>query len=559
MSDRFLEDLKDRTDLVSLVGRYSPMKKVGAKFRCRSPFRTERTPSFYVDPQKGLWYDFGESTGGDAIRFLERVENLSFREAVEALADISNVNIPADWTGGAKRDHEEEARLFALHDAAQAYFVTQLQSAPQVQEYLRNRGLTDEMIADWGLGFAGSDPSGLSRYLSAQGFKPREMEVSGVSFAQNFGDKTARDRFVGRVMLPVKEPRNGKIIAFTGRLLPGADGKAKYINSPENPVYVKSKTLFGFDRARHAIDEEHAAVLVEGNFDVITAHGAGLSTVIATCGTSLTDDHIRLLRRRTKKIVLAFDTDLAGKKATLRGVELCLREGMNPFVADLSKAEGGHKDLDDLAQKAPDVLKTLLQQAPPALEFLCEAFAARHLNGTTDGEKAYLDALFPYVRLSQRPLEIDAILDRVAQKLRRAKGIIQAEYDAFEVRTPQPKDRFVPDTVIPKQSPEEKLAGFLSLHWDDVQDMVTEEMFALCFTDDDVRGILLRKHKQAQKQGDEVQLTAWDMHQEKLEREPARAALNQWVERRTAELKRKEAVQKALAQIQASENTPSDI
>ena len=476
MNDRFLEDLKNRTDIVELVRKYAELKKAGKNYMCRSPFRNERTPSFCVSADKQFWYDFGTSEGGDAISFLEKIENISFREAVEMLADIAGVEIPQTFGKGEVVSKEEKKDIFALHERANFYFARELQNTKKAAEYLASRGISEEVIKDWGLGYGGDTEDGLTKFLLSEGFSESKIAESGVAFEREFGDKKMRDRFFGRLMIPIRESREGKIIAFTGRDLSGKKDVAKYVNSPENPVYHKSATLFGLERARKVIREKDFAILVEGNFDVISAHSGGFCNTVATCGTSLTEDHLRLIKRLTKNVYLAFDNDIAGKKATLRAVEMTLKMELSPFVIEIPEG----KDLDELVRKNASMLQKVVEGAQNALLFLCDKFAAKYLTGSIEGEKKFLDALFYFLRFVFRPVERDELLGRMAKKINRAKGIVEEEYRKYaasnrSVEKPETRE----EGKGQKLTREECFVGFLSAYWDFFADKISENVLDL--------------------------------------------------------------------------------
>ncbi len=511
MDSRFLEDLKNRIDIVELVRRYAELKKSGKNYMCRSPFRNERTPSFCVSPDKQFWYDFGASEGGDAISFLERIENVSFVEAVELLADMAGVEVPKTLASEKGPSREEKKDIFSLHEKAAEFFATQLQNSKKAKDYLAARGILESVIASWRLGYGGDVENGLTKFLLEQGFSETEIARSGVAFEREFGDKKMRDRFFGRLMIPIFEPREAKIIAFTGRDLSGRKDVAKYVNSPENPVYHKSATLFGFERARKIIQERDSAILVEGNFDVISAHSASFCNTVATCGTSLTEDHLRLLKRLTKNISLAFDSDLAGKKATLRAVEMVLQMEMNPFVIEITHG----KDIDEWAQKDLAGLKKAVENPENALLFLLKKFSAKYADGSIEGEKKFLDSIFPFLRVVHRPVERDELLGRISKTLNRPRGIIEEEFQKFVRQNSHERASKTEEPTFKKFSRDECFVGFLSANWNFFREKISEKTLELLsglprtLIDKKIIGEDLTEEEQKT-------LLAWELHQENL-------------------------------------------
>ncbi len=514
MNDRFLEDLKNRLDIVEIVRKYAELKKTGKNYMCRSPFRNERTPSFCVSPDKQFWYDFGTSEGGDIISFLEKIENFSFIEAVEHLAEMAGMEVPKK-INQTTVSREKKANIYDLHRQAAIFFNSQLQKSTVAQNYLKNRGISAKTITEWQLGYGGDESDGLTKYLLNKGFSTEKIAESGVAFERDFGNKKMMDRFRKRLIIPIFEPKNGEIIAFTGRNLSGEKKVAKYINSPENPVYHKSSTLFGLHRAKKKIREKKSVILVEGNFDVISMHTVGITNCVATCGTSLSEDHLRILRRMTKNIVLAFDADLAGKKATLRAVEMCLKMELSPRIVEISQG----KDLDEMLQKDENSAKLAVKNARKALDFLFEKFAAKNLNGSVDGEEKFLDSFFFFLKLVKRPIEVDDFLDKISRKLKRSRTVIEAEFKRYISKNKQPEKIRKSREKKKKLSHEENFAGFIGAFPKISRKLVAEkvEAFLKYFNEELPREILHKFFTNQELSAEEkINFNAWIVKQENL-------------------------------------------
>lgn len=513
MDDRFLEDLKSRTDIVDIVRRYSELKKRGKNYMCCSPFRNERTPSFCVSPDKQFWYDFGTAEGGDVISFLERIENLNFQEAVEMLSDMAGMEIPDSFGKGKGPSKEIKKDIYTLHQVASEYFQNQLRRYPLPDEYLQKRGIDREIQEKWALGYGGEISDGLTKHLLKEGFSHNLIAQSGVAFELEFGSKAMKDRFSERIIIPIREPREGKIVAFSGRYLGTEKKVAKYINSPENPVYNKSATLFGLYEGKKSIRDQDQVIAVEGYFDVISAHKAGINHSVATCGTALTEEHMRMLKRQTQKVYLGFDNDVAGKKATLRGVELCLLAEINPFIIDIQ----GGKDFDDMVREDPKTLQKAIQEAQNAVLFLLDRFAKKYLDGSSEGEKKYLDAIFYFVKLFKRPVEIDHFLEKIAHKINRNKSLIEEEFKRFyreETRYKKPK---VTETSSQKITREQAFVGFLSTHWDFFGSQSLDLRLVEILREEAPRLILEKKVLNTPLEEDEKKhLMSWELDQELL-------------------------------------------
>ncbi len=513
MNDKVVEDIKNRVDLIEIVRKYATIKKSGKNYSCKSPFRNERTPSFSISPEKQVWYDFGASEGGDVISFVEKIENCSFLEAVEHLADISGTELPKNFGEGAGVSKQEKKDIFSLHKVAAEFFADTLQKNKIALKYCKDRHISESMIKDWNLGYGGSVKNGLTQHLLKKGFAQDLIAQSGVAFQRDFGDKQMMDRFYERLIIPVCEPRNGEIIAFTGRILSIGNKKiAKYVNSPENPVYHKSSTLFGLDKARGNIRAKDAVILVEGNFDVVFAHDRGFSNVIATCGTALTDGHLRILKRLTKNIYLAFDADLAGKKATLKSTEMLLKMELNPYIVEVE----GAKDFGEFLENKENatVLQKILKKPVSAMDFFFEKFANKNLNGTVEGEKKFLDSFFYFLGLALRPIEVDDYLNRLATKLNRSKSIIEAEFTKFKSqKTVYTKEKYVEATKI-GFSRQEHFLGFLSANFEVFKPILEkqQEKLSNLFSEESPLQILIKKILDTELTDQEQQkLLGWEM------------------------------------------------
>lgn len=514
MNDRFVEDIKNRVDLVEVIRKYATIKKTGKNFACKSPFRNERTPSFSVSQEKQVWYDFGASEGGDVISFVEKIENCSFAEAVEILADTAGIEMPKDFGETKGIGQKEKKDIFALHAVAADFFASELKKDKATLKYCKDRHISMNMIEDWNLGYGGDVKNGLTQFLLKKGFSEALISQSGVAFVRDFGDKTMQDRFTSRLMIPIREARNGEIVAFSGRIVKeGAKKIAKYINSPENPVYHKSATLFGLDKARGPIRDKDAVVLVEGNFDVVFAHDRGFCNVVATCGTALTEEHLRALKRLTKNIYLAFDQDLAGKKATLKSAEMLLKMELNPYIVTVDGAKDFGEFLEDKANAK--VLQKELESPVKAMDFFFEKFSTKNLNGTVDGEKKFLDSFFYFLGLVSRPIEVDDYLSKMAEKLIRSKSIIEAEFEKFKSQDNlYAKEKYVEDTTV-SFSREAHFLGFLSANWDFFQTICTKqrEKILELFGDEETRNFLAKKIDNTDFSPEERQkLLGWEMY-----------------------------------------------
>ena len=318
----------EAANIVDVISGYTSLRKRGITYSGLCPFHQEKTPSFSVNAEKGLYYCFGCGEGGDVVRFLERMENLSFTEVIEQLAERYNIKLEYEEAGGpdtGKRDRE--ARLLQVLDKAAVFYQRYLwesQNGQAAREYLEKRGLGPEVCGTFRVGLSPDEWRGLHRRATKEGFSDRELEEAGLLVRQT--GKTY-DRFRGRLMFPLVDHR-GRVVGFGGRTL--KDENPKYLNSPEGPLYQKSQLLYGLYQARRAIAEADEVVVVEGYTDVIGMAQAGVKNVVASMGTSLTDGQIGLMMRFTSNVTFMFDADRAGTEAMLRSGELARGHSLRP-------------------------------------------------------------------------------------------------------------------------------------------------------------------------------------------------------------------------------------
>ena len=359
MQENLAEKIKQRIDLVEFVRQYVPhLKKAGKTWKACCPFHKEKTPSFTVSSEKGLYYCFGCQEGGDIFDFLMKMENLSFNEAVRKLADIAGVEYRPQ--GGFSAAEQQRINARKMLDWAKGFYHKNLMSAGGefARNYVKGRGLTKETVQKFELGFAKNDAVGLCKAAQANGYTAQQLKDVCLCVQTAYG---ARDYFRGRLMFPIINQR-GETVGFGGRIL--ADGEPKYLNSPETLLFSKSHVLFGLNFAGPAIRKAGRAVLLEGYMDVIACHQAGFENTVAPLGTSLTAEHAKLLKRYTDNAVVLFDPDAAGIKAALRGALVLIEQGLFVKVASLSDgldpdeyiAKYGKEKFEEVLDRAQDLI-----------------------------------------------------------------------------------------------------------------------------------------------------------------------------------------------------------
>lgn len=339
ITDEIVEKVKAECDIVAVISPRVQLKKRGKTFIGLCPFHSEKSPSFNVNQAEQFFKCFGCGKGGDAIKFIQEIDGISFLEAVEQLAYQFSIPIPDVEVSSAEieKRHQSEV-LYNVLEASKQLGIKNLQSdfGFPVRQYLSRRGLTEQTINAFSVGLATMEWSGFFKTLRQQGFSEQSIESSGVCARNDNGE--FYDRFRGRLLFPIQNTL-GKTIGFGGRLLEKQSTKAKYINSPQSPLYDKSVVLYGLYQARQSIRSKGNVILCEGYMDVLSMHQHGFTNVVASCGTALTDEQVDVIAKYTKHIVIAYDGDSAGKNATMKAVEVILPKGLSVSVVSLSNKE----------------------------------------------------------------------------------------------------------------------------------------------------------------------------------------------------------------------------
>ncbi len=419
----FIDDLRMQADIVQVVQEYVSLRKSGAVYKGLCPFHSEKTPSFQVNREKGFFHCFGCRAGGDVFKFLELQEKLGFVDAVKHLAAKFGMPIPEEV--GARESHAdatEREALLKVHERAADYFQAQLRTPAggRAMRMLHERGLTAETIKRLGLGYAPPSLEGLKTALNKDGLAPHLLVRSGLAVERDNGQTV--DRFRGRLMIPIARDA-GSIVAFGGRAME-TDQQPKYLNSPETPIYVKSRTLYGLNLTKADIRRLGYAVLVEGYFDFAQLVQAGIAPVVASCGTALTSAQAQLLRRFTAKVILSFDPDAAGQGAAAKSCELLVAEGFEVNVAVLPPGD----DPDGFVKKrGRDAYVELLKGSRPYLEYLLDRGAAAHDLTTDEGRRQFLTAMLPVAARIPTEVGREQFGERLAHKARITQEAIRAE------------------------------------------------------------------------------------------------------------------------------------
>ncbi len=423
-----VQAIKERLGIEEVVSSYLKLEKAGANLKAKCPFHNEKTPSFFVSPSRDSYYCFGCGAKGDIFTFVEEFEGLDFKGALKLLADRAGVELPK-WSGESKRDLSEKERLYEIIEKAAEYYRENLKKEKDAMEYLKSRGLADKTVADFEIGFAVPAWSGLyDRFKKT--YSDAELEKAGLV---KKGERGYYDRFRGRIMFPVSDS-SGRVVAFSGRIFPPEAGKdggapsapdktaAKYLNSPETPIFKKSAVLYGIDKAKDSIRKNDFSIIVEGQFDLLMSHQAGFRNTLATLGTALADsdrgedgtvNNLGVVKRLSQNIVFVFDPDKAGFAAALRAAATALSMDMNVKGA---ATEEGYDPADLVLKKGPDAWRAVIRNSKHIIEFLLDRFLA---SGEKDPLKTKLlveEKIIPYLSYIQSPVKKSHFVSVISEK-----------------------------------------------------------------------------------------------------------------------------------------------
>ncbi len=418
-----VQQIKDKLSIVDVVSEYVKLERSGANLRARCPFHAERTPSFFVSPERGTYHCFGCNVGGDIFSFVEQIEGLDFKGALKVLADKAGVEIV--YERGHKEEKDARERLFELLEVATIFYAGRLDDA--AKKYLKERGISDGSIKAFRLGWAGDSWSELCEYLKTKKYSEKEMIEAGLA---KKGDRSLLDKFRNRIMFPIADSA-GRVVGFSGRIFgeKASPEAPKYLNSPETPLFHKSRILYGFDKAKLAMRKHNCAVLVEGQMDLLASHQAGWGNTVAVSGTAFTPEHAALLRRMTDNLVIALDADEAGIKAAGRAARAALQGGLNVKVARLPN------DLDPadlIVKEGKDAWSKAIRDAKDIITFLLDVLE-EHAKSKDNFRRAVETVVLPFLADVQSPIAREQYISEIAKRLHVSE---QAVADAF-AKTPR--------------------------------------------------------------------------------------------------------------------------
>ena len=433
--------IKERLEITEVVGAYLPLKQAGRNLKAPCPFHNEKSASFMVSPDRGIYHCFGCNESGDIFNFVMKMEGLDFKQALEKLARQAGVELKSRGgdDGAAKRERE---RLYEATVLAAKYFQASLMKNPRALEYVvRKRRLVKQTVKDFQIGYAPESWDALTGFLIKKGFRPQELLRAGLA-GHKEGRSSIYDLFRGRVMFTICD-RDGRPVGFTGRVLDNSE--PKYYNTPQTPLYDKGQIIFGLHLAKEAIRRMNEVVLVEGNMDVIASHQAGVRQVVATSGTALTMDQLRSLSKLTKNVKLSFDSDRAGLAATERAIELGQKLGLTLRMIELPD---GFKDPDELCAKDPQLWTDAIADAKYIVDYLFDRFERDYDLKTALGKRQYTDRLASTLRRLGDPVERDHYVKILANKVG-----VDPEAVVTKIEAPEPEGRHLSAHEVTSRPP----------------------------------------------------------------------------------------------------------
>jgi len=459
MATDSVQRIKEKLSIIDVISPYVELHKAGKNFKGKSPFTAEKTPSFYVSPDRGMYYCFSSSQGGDMFTFVEKMEGVDFKGALKILADKAGVElVPEDPK---KRDLRDT--LYQILDDATKFFEMTLVQSNDALAYLKKREVHDETISKWRIGYAPDDWRQLKEHLAAKGYDDSLMLQAGLVKQADQG-KQPYDVFRDRIMFPIMDS-SGRVIGFSGRVLSKDSEAPKYVNSPETMLFNKSEALYGYDKAKHGIHKLDFSLIVEGQFDVVLSHQAGYKNAVAVSGTALTPEHVSLLQRLSNRVVLALDADRAGVAAMKRAAELMLARGIDLKVARLH----GGKDPADLVAEDPNLLKKDIKEATHVIEFLLNLLKEE----SPDERKFKMrvsDEVLPYLLLIESHIDRDHFSNLIAERLDINTESVRLDVARLEANREKEraKDRIreaeqIVEKVMPTSSRKENVLAFLAV------------------------------------------------------------------------------------------------
>ncbi|MBR3157376.1 DNA primase [Candidatus Saccharibacteria bacterium] len=468
------EEIKSRLAVEDVVGQYVELKRAGRNLKGRSPWGVDKTPSFMVSPEKGIWHDFSANKGGDIFTFIMEVEGVSFREALEKLAAQAGVDLSKYHGGDARVSQQKSRARSALSLATKYYQACLVKNRPVCEYVFYKRNLNRATVAAFKIGYAPASGKALTTVLKKHGFTQQELDTAGLL------NRFKSDLFRNRMTVPFIDT-SGDVIGFTARVLDKSE--PKYLNTPETLLFNKSKFIFGLFQAKDAIRHSGYVVIVEGNMDVISSHQAGVKEAVATSGTAMTEQHLKTLSRLTSDIRLAYDGDAAGVKATERAIMMAGDLGIDLTV--ISDYHGA-KDPDELIQKDPVLWQKAVNDRIPAVDWLLQKYEENLDLSSAPGKRKYSDVALKLLNYVKDEVEKSSYEQKIAKKLDVSVEVLREKGDRLEKKLASSSHKYLksPKTTVKSAKLEQLENSLLALK---IYGGLTKTNIPLEIPDDDVR------------------------------------------------------------------------
>ena len=450
-NDEILDEIRSRNDIVSTISQYMTLKRKGRNYFGLCPFHNEKSPSFSVSPDKQIFHCFGCGVGGDVINFVKKIENIGFLDSVRLLAEKSGIQLPNDISKAEEESIKLKNRVYKINELAAKFYHENLYKPTSkiAQDYIKKRKLNNATLKSFLIGYSSNSSNELLRYLKEQGFTEEELVASCLIGKSERG---YYDKFRNRLMIPIRDER-GRFIAFGGRVLD--DSKPKYINSPENIVYSKGRNLFGLNVAKDGVyGPLKRLLIVEGYMDAISLYQRGITNVVASLGTALTDSQGRLLRRNTEQVILGYDADGAGQQAIIRGMEILKSMDIDIRILQIF----GAKDPDEYVLKfGPEKMLKAMDDAISGVEFKIKVLKSNlDLNNVNDKVK-FLTEIAKILSNVDNNIEREVYIDRIAKVYEISKNAIIAEVDKLLYKSSTGSMNFEKSNIVLKSSQDSKI------------------------------------------------------------------------------------------------------
>jgi len=430
-----VEKIKERLSIEEVIGHYIKLEKAGINLKARCPFHNEKTPSFFVSPTRGGYYCFGCGAKGDIFTFVQEFEKLDFRRALELLAERAGVQIETI------KNTNNESALYRVMNEAALFFEGNLAENKEARVYLHSRGLTEQTIKKWRLGYARSEWRSLTDFLKTKGYGEPDILGAGLAKRPDEGGGSPYDRFRSRITFPLFDT-SGRIIAFSGRIFPHDDSAAKYLNSPETEIFNKSQVLYGLNDAKMGIRKFAFVIVVEGQMDLLMCHQSGFNNAVATSGTALTENHLNFLRRFCTKIIFAYDADRAGIAATLKGAEMAQVLGFEVKIATMPK---GYDPAETLKTSGVEKFKEIIKNSSHLIAFKLQKILDDEADSRKRGKRVFLEVL-PMVASLQSHMEQQYFVKIISERL----GIKEDHIWEDLKKVSDPEEQMEIETVVNK-------------------------------------------------------------------------------------------------------------